>query len=59
MKKIATYLAKQARHVGALFLYPKPNENLKKQHKTKKLLEKTSFSSNLNQHSDGCCFLLR
>ncbi|MEC0513064.1 hypothetical protein, partial [Bacillus subtilis] len=33
-----------ARHVGALFLHLKPDEYLKKLYKTKKLVEKTSFS---------------
>ncbi|KIN42494.1 hypothetical protein B4071_1284 [Bacillus subtilis] len=30
--------------MGALFLHLKPDEYLKKQYKTKKLVEKTSFS---------------
>ncbi|KIU13466.1 hypothetical protein SC09_Contig17orf00730 [Bacillus subtilis] len=30
--------------MGALFLHLKPGEYLKKQYKTKKLVEKTSFS---------------
>ncbi|AGI29082.1 hypothetical protein I653_09150 [Bacillus subtilis subsp. subtilis str. BAB-1] len=30
--------------MGALFLFLKSAENLKKQHTTKKLVEKTSFS---------------
>nr|WGE04547.1 hypothetical protein P5640_16955 [Bacillus subtilis] len=37
--------------MGALFLHLKPGEYLKKQYKTKKLVEKTSFSL---QAENGC-----
>ncbi|MEC0338212.1 hypothetical protein, partial [Bacillus subtilis] len=42
-----------ARHVGALFLHLKPDEYLKKLYKTKKLVEKTSFSLQADRLSDS------
>ncbi|MED3604011.1 hypothetical protein P4472_19785 [Bacillus subtilis] len=36
--------------MGALFLHLKPDEYLKKQYKTKKLVEKTSFSLQAERH---------
>ncbi|PAY11824.1 hypothetical protein [Bacillus sp. 7705b] len=42
--------------MGALFLFLKSAENPKKQHKTKKLVEKTSFSLQA-EHLIMRCFL--
>ncbi|BEH04257.1 hypothetical protein BSNN_02900 [Bacillus subtilis subsp. natto] len=39
--------------MGALFLHLKPDEYLKKLYKTKKLVEKTSFSLQAEQFSLG------
>nr|WP_326121878.1 hypothetical protein [Bacillus subtilis] len=42
--------------MGALFLHLKPDEYLKKLYKTKKLVEKTSFS--LQAEADRVCLFL-
>ena len=43
--------------MGALFLHLKPGEYLKKQYKTKKLVEKTSFSLQADKQA-SCLFIL-
>ncbi|ARW29836.1 hypothetical protein S101441_00252 [Bacillus subtilis subsp. subtilis] len=43
--------------MGALFLHLKPDEYLKKLYKTKKLVEKTSFSLQAERHSRMSLFL--
>ncbi|WP_250622517.1 hypothetical protein [Bacillus subtilis] len=43
--------------MGALFLHLKPDEYLKKLYKTKKLVEKTSFSLQAEHPASGCFFL--
>ncbi|XLG08806.1 Hypothetical protein ACI5QM_00253 [Bacillus subtilis] len=42
--------------MGALFLHLKPGEYLKKQYKTKKLVEKTSFSRQPEHLNPRCSF---
>ncbi|KIU12478.1 hypothetical protein SC09_Contig19orf00972 [Bacillus subtilis] len=42
--------------MGALFLHLKPDEYLKKQYKTKKLVEKTSFSLQAEHRKESGVF---